>query len=120
MESYEVELGGKTYQVKSIRNLNGHSIAPYRIHSDKQVPIVKNNSTQKMEEGELYAIETFGSTGKGWIQEDGEVSHYMKNFDATPVPLRHPKAKPLLRHIDETYSTLCFCRRWLDRAGETK
>lgn len=30
MESYEVELGGRTYQVKCIRNLNGHSIAPYR------------------------------------------------------------------------------------------
>ena len=26
MESYEVELDGKTHQVKSIRNLNGHSI----------------------------------------------------------------------------------------------
>lgn len=30
MESYEVELDGKTYPVKSIRNLNGHSISPYR------------------------------------------------------------------------------------------
>lgn len=30
MESYEVEIDGKTYQVKSIRNLNGHSISPYR------------------------------------------------------------------------------------------
>lgn len=30
MESYEVELDGKTYQIKPIRNLNGHSIAPYR------------------------------------------------------------------------------------------
>lgn len=29
MESYEVELDGKTYPVKSIRNLNGHSITPY-------------------------------------------------------------------------------------------
>lgn len=29
MESYEVELDGKTYPVKSIRNLNGHSIDAY-------------------------------------------------------------------------------------------
>lgn len=33
MESYEVELDGKSYQVKSIRNLNGHSIGPYQIHA---------------------------------------------------------------------------------------
>ena len=29
MESYEVELDGKTYQVKAIRNLNGHSVDQY-------------------------------------------------------------------------------------------
>ena len=43
MESYEVELEGKTYQVKAIRNLNGHSIGPYRIHAGKTVPIVKGS-----------------------------------------------------------------------------
>lgn len=31
MESYEVEINGKIYPVKSIRNLNGHSIADYRV-----------------------------------------------------------------------------------------
>lgn len=64
MESYEVEIGNKTYQVKSIKNLCGHLIAPYHIHAGKSVPIVKGGSGQKMEEGEMYAIETFGSTGK--------------------------------------------------------
>lgn len=29
MESYEVEIDGKTYPVKAIRNLNGHNIDPY-------------------------------------------------------------------------------------------
>ena len=43
MESYEVELGGKTYPVKCIRNLNGHSIGPYQIHAGKSVPIVKSD-----------------------------------------------------------------------------
>lgn len=65
MESYEVELDGKVYPVKSIRNLNGHSIAPYQIHAGKSVPIVKGGEQTKMEEGEFFAIETFGSTGKG-------------------------------------------------------
>ena len=41
MESYEIELDGKTYPIKSIRNLNGHSIAQYRVHGGKTVPIVK-------------------------------------------------------------------------------
>jgi methionyl aminopeptidase len=44
MESHEVTIKGKTYQVKPCRNLNGHSIAPYKIHAGKSVPIVKGGS----------------------------------------------------------------------------
>uniref|UniRef100_A0A667ZBC4 Methionine aminopeptidase 2 n=1 Tax=Myripristis murdjan TaxID=586833 RepID=A0A667ZBC4_9TELE len=120
MESYEVELDGKTYQVKPIRNLNGHSIGQYRIHAGKTVPIVKGGEATKMEEGEVYAIETFGSTGKGVVHDDMECSHYMKNFDVGHVPIRLPRAKHLLNVINENFGTLAFCRRWLDRLGESK
>ncbi|XP_035229783.1 methionine aminopeptidase 2-like isoform X2 [Stegodyphus dumicola] len=120
MESYEVELNGKTYPVKSIRNLNGHLIGQYRIHAGKTVPIVKGGEATKMEEGEFYAIETFGSTGKGYVHDDMEVSHYMKNFDAGHVPLRLARSKQLLNVINQNFGTLAFCRRWLDRLGQTK
>ncbi|CAD6245790.1 unnamed protein product [Miscanthus lutarioriparius] len=120
MESYEVEINGKVFQVKSIRNLNGHSIGPYQIHGGKSVPIVKGGEQTKMEEGEFYAIETFGSTGRGFVQEDLECSHYMKNFDVGHVPLRVAKAKQLLGTINNNFGTLAFCRRYLDRLGETK
>ncbi|KAF4081276.1 hypothetical protein AMELA_G00159630 [Ameiurus melas] len=120
MESYEVELDGKTYQVKPIRNLNGHSIGQYRIHAGKTVPIVKGGEATKMEEGEVYAIETFGSTGKGMVHDDMECSHYMKNFEVGHVPIRLPRAKHLLNVVNENFGTLAFCRRWLDRLGETK
>jgi len=120
MESYEVELDGKTYQVKPIRNLNGHSIRPYQIHAGKTVPIVKGGEATKMEENEFYAIETFGSTGRGVVHDDMECSHYMKNFDAGHIPLRLAKAKQLLNCINQNFGTLAFCRRWLDRLGQEK
>jgi methionyl aminopeptidase len=69
MESYEVTLNGITYPIKSIRNLNGHSIGPYQIHAGKSVPMVKGGECTRMEEGEFYAIETFGSTGRGFVIE---------------------------------------------------
>jgi methionyl aminopeptidase len=117
MESFEVELDGTTYPVKAIRNLNGHSIGPYQIHAGKSVPIVKGGCEEslKMEEGEIYAIETFGSTGRGYVVEDMECSHYMKRFDAPHVPLRMQSSKRLLSHINKTFGTLAFCRRWLER-----
>ncbi|PVD24978.1 hypothetical protein C0Q70_15474 [Pomacea canaliculata] len=120
MESYEVELDGKTYQVKPIRNLNGHSVGQYRIHAGKTVPIVKGGDATRMEEGEVYAIETFGSTGKGVVHDDMEVSHYMKNFEVGHVPLRLVKSKQLLNVINQNFGTLAFCRRWLDRLGQSK
>lgn len=84
MESYEVEIDGKTYQgnvrssisvlmrrfslssvcfflfftVKPVRNLNGHSIGPYRIHSGKTVPIVKGGEATRMEVGTLLLFMT--------------------------------------------------------------
>ena len=118
MESHEVELDGKMYPVLSVRNLCGHTIDRYKVHAGKSVPIVKGGPQTKMEEGEIYAIETFGSTGKGVVREDGECSHYMKNFNEPNVSLKHPRSKKLLNHINKNFSTLAFCRRWLDDTGE--
>ncbi len=49
--------------------------------------------------------------GKGYVREDLETSHYMKNFDVGRVPLRLPRAKQLLTTIDRNFGTLAFCRR---------
>ena len=60
MESFEVELDGKVYPVRSIKNLCGHSIEQYRVHGGQLVPNCKGTDPSiKMKEGEQYAIETF-------------------------------------------------------------
>ena len=123
MESYECEINGQTYPIKAIRNLNGHTIVQHSIHggsSGKSVPIVKGGSNEKMEEGEVYAIETFGSTGKGYVRDDMETSHYARMPDAPKVALRVASAKKLLQSIDKNFGTLPFCRRYLDRLGHEK
>ncbi|KAL8928343.1 MAG: hypothetical protein Q9172_000935 [Xanthocarpia lactea] len=120
MESYEVEIGGQSLPVKCIRNLNGHDIIQYSIHGRKSVPIVKGGDQTKMEEGETFAIETFGSTGKGYVRDDMEISHYAKKADAPNVPLRVSSARTLLSSINKNFGTLPFCRRYLDRLGHEK
>lgn len=120
MESYEVELDGTTYPIKSIRNLTGHNILPYSIHGTKAVPIVKSKDQTKMEEGDVFAIETFGSTGNGYVRDDMEVSHYAKSSEVQHVDLRLSSAKSLLGVINRNFGTLPFCRRYLDRIGQSK
>lgn len=45
MESWEVEIDGKIYPVKSVDNLCGHSIEQYQIHAAHSVPCVKDDET---------------------------------------------------------------------------
>ncbi|KAI5860279.1 methionine aminopeptidase 2-like protein [Durotheca rogersii] len=120
MESYECEINGTTYPIKSIRNLSGHTILPYSIHGTKSVPIVKSSDATKMEEGDVFAIETFGSTGNGFVHDDGEVSHYALRSDAPKVDLRLSSAKSLLNVIKKNFDTIPFARRYLDRLGQEK
>jgi methionyl aminopeptidase len=70
MESYEVEINGKTYPVKPVRNISAHNIKHYQIHGGKSIPFIKNRDQTKMEEGEVFAIETFGTTGTGKLYDD--------------------------------------------------
>jgi len=113
MESYECQYNKEMHSVKCIENLSGHSIAPFKIHFGNTVPIVANNDQLKMSEGEIYAIETFGTTGRGYIEEKGDCSHFMKDWEMPSVPLRHKGAKNLLNFINKQFGTLAFCRRWI-------
>ena len=132
IEAYEVEINNKTHKVRTIRNLNGHSIEPYRIHGGKSVPINYASAVSMygetpgsggfMKEDEVYAIETFASTGKGYVVEEGECSHYMKNMDFSGGggSKINKQAQTLLTHIDNNFRSLPFCRRWLDDQGQQR
>ncbi|KAJ2965903.1 hypothetical protein NQ176_g10397 [Zarea fungicola] len=101
MESYEVEIRGKVYPVKP-----------------KSIPFLKNSDETKMEEGEIFAIETFGSTGRGFTREENDIYGYGLNDDV-PANVRLPltSANRLLKTIRENFGTLVFPRRYLERLG---
>lgn len=129
LSSAELSLDGdrRTFPIKAIRNLSGHSIEPWKIHGGKSVPIVKSGDPTRMEEGEFYAVEVFASSGRGDVIEEedwAQCSHFMLDFDRCSTPaayqaalgsLRLDSSKKLLAHIKKTFGTLAFCRRWLER-----
>ncbi|EFC48405.1 methionine aminopeptidase [Naegleria gruberi] len=122
MESYEVIINGKTHRVKSIQNLCGHSIERYHVHAGKSVPIVASSNNTKMEENEFFAIETFGSTGKGYVIEEGVCSHYGRKFtyNGDGSELKNKESRELLKVINDHFGSIPFCRRYLDRTGQKK
>tara|TARA_B100001758_G_C18400292_1_gene608575 strand:+ start:1455 stop:2408 length:954 start_codon:yes stop_codon:yes gene_type:complete len=115
LESFEIEIDGTTHPIVSVKELMGHQIEPFKIHSHKRVPNYKLEYNERMLEGEYYAIETFASTGKGSAREGHECSHYMLNYnvDYKNIPLSKKEQKFLVQ-IENQFGTLAFCNRWLD------
>ena len=120
MESHEITLNNKPIPIKAIRNITGHNILRYHIHGTKQVPFIKTKTSQRMEEGDIFAIETFGTTGKGYLRDDVGVYGYGRNENVSAAGLHHASAKSLLRTIDENFGTLVFARRYLERLPGVK
>ena len=120
LNSYEVEIKGKTHKIKAIKDLCGHTMDRYKIHGKKSVPLYKDENPEtcniKMEEGEFYAIETFATTGKGKTREKHPWSHFMKNPEVFNVKIKG-QPKSLFKYIDEHFATMAFCPRWLEESG---
>ncbi|KAJ6253505.1 methionine aminopeptidase 2 [Anaeramoeba flamelloides] len=120
IESFELEIDGKTHPLFPVKNLNGHSLDQYVIHSGKSVPLVGGGSEIKMEEGEMYALETFATSGTGIVKDCGECSHYMVSRNSVLGGIRNNNARKLYGHLKRTFGTLAFCPRWIDRTGQSR
>ncbi|KAJ3433173.1 methionine aminopeptidase [Anaeramoeba flamelloides] len=116
--SYELELNGKTYKIKPVSNLGGHSVEQYKIHAGLTVPLVRGGETTKMKEGQIFAIETFASTGTGVVEEEGDCSHYMVKSKGVKRSVNKKSSKRLKSFLLENYGTMAFCPRWIDRLNQ--
>ena len=118
IESYEMELNGKMIPIKSIRNLGGHNIKQYQIHGGDIILCSPSHHVgdMKMSSDTCYAIETFASTGNGFVTNDNDAhcSHYMKKMNAPATSLKLKVSKKLLAHINKNRGTLPFCTRFLE------
>jgi len=116
------EIGEKTQKVitsmnfSPVRNLSGHKIDRYKIHAGLTIPNVNNGNKTKINPG-VYAIEPFATTGQGEVYE-GKPSGIFRLKNKKPI--RDLLARKILSYIEENYSTLPFCSRWLIKEFGTK
>jgi methionyl aminopeptidase len=61
-----------SFGFKPIKNLSGHGLGPYKIHTSPIIPNYDNQSTAIIKPGMTFAIEPFGTNGKGLIYEAGD------------------------------------------------
>ncbi|MHA1409112.1 MAG: type II methionyl aminopeptidase [Candidatus Odinarchaeia archaeon] len=101
----------KKFGFRPIRDLSGHNLGEYQLHGAKNIPNIKVPFGKEIEEGEVYAIETFATTGKGYAHETPPV--YIFSLLPVRTPIRSKLARSVLGKIIKEYATLPFAQRWL-------
>ena len=60
-----------------VRNLTGHGLGRWKVHTPPQIPNYAENTGGRLEEGMVFAIEPFACTGRGYIREAGRAEVFM-------------------------------------------
>jgi methionyl aminopeptidase len=105
-EAIEKEMASRGFN--PIRNLSGHGLERYNLHSGTNVPNYNNNDRTELEEGEVIAIEPFATTGVGVVIGRGNPKIFM--FEKISRISRSVSLG-----IKKKFSTLPFAKTWLDR-----
>jgi len=109
-----------------IRNLCGHQLKPWELHAGVSIPSYACGPDNKgfkgvVEEGGVYAIEPFNTTGKtGMIENIGgressniyRVTGITTSRKARAKGQLKPLGAQLARNLEERYGTLPFAERW--------
>jgi methionyl aminopeptidase len=103
----------KGFKYNPIKELGGHQIDRWTVHGEKQVPELGSQGGDIMEDGEVFSIEIFASTGEGSVHTMRNAYIYEINPFAGRVPLRRKTSKQLLGFVNKNYKTLPFAERWL-------
>lgn len=93
----------------SIKNLSGHGLSKYDLHSGTVIPNYPNEDSNKLFPG-AYAIEPFSTTGSGEVYE-GDPSNIYTLIKKKNI--RNPTSKKILNYIIEKHKTLPFSLREL-------
>ncbi len=94
-----------------VRNLSGHGLGQYEIHTTPSMPNVGVEHSQELEEGMTIAIEPFATDGKGAIAESGAATVYTFLGGRG---VRSPLARKLIPRL-QSFNGLPFASRWLSR-----
>lgn len=60
-----------------VRNLTGHGLDRWKVHTAPQIPNYPERSNTRIKGGSVVAIEPFSSTGRGMIHERGKAEVFM-------------------------------------------
>jgi methionyl aminopeptidase len=81
----------------SIKNLSGHGLGYYKIHTSPEIPNYNNHSKEVVKPGMTFAIEPFATNGNELIHEEGKAAIFSFNK-------MRPTSSPICRYLLEKIS----------------
>jgi len=106
----EIQRTIESHGFKPVENLCGHSLEHWELHAGREIPnVAMGNSV--LEEGEVYAVEPFASTGSGRVRESADPAEIYSLMGAKNV--RMQASRRVLELVAEEYRALPFAKRWL-------
>jgi methionyl aminopeptidase len=102
---HEIESRG----YRPISNLTGHGLDRYVLHRSPTIPNIGITGGVVLEEGMVFAIEPFATTGSGHVNEKKRMEIYS---ELMTKPVRIPAARTIMERIRDRHG-LPFSRRWL-------
>ena len=100
-----------SYGYKPVRNLSGHGLDLFGIHTKPTIPNIDNGDKNVLKKGMAFAIEPFATTGSGVVADSGLATVFMLEHVR---PVRSPITRDVLKEI-ATYEGLPFAKRWLTK-----
>jgi len=102
----------ESHGLKPVANLTGHQVGRYLIHTGKSLPNISHISANRVNAGEVFAIEPFvtlkNAAGKVGGGREATIFRYMKQKS-----LKNESSKKLCDYISQNFHTLPFTERWL-------
>lgn len=121
MESYELTdpITGNNINIKTIKNLGGHNIIKGHIHGGSFLPAYGSPTSNERFKKNLYAVETFGSTGSEYARiNNNENTIYMSKMTQSDyknnrknIPSEYIK---LYDVIYSNFKMMSLCDKYLD------
>lgn len=99
------------YGYNPVRNLSGHGLDLYNIHTKPTIPNTDNGDKTTLKKNMAFAVEPFATTGSGVVAEKGLPAVFMLEH---PRNVRSPITREVLNEVIG-YEGLPFAKRWLTR-----
>lgn len=103
------QMKGSKYKI--IKNLMGHQVQQWDLHSKKSVFVYESEGQHILEPGEAFAIEIFITDGTGFIKSSSNAVIYA--LKKSLVPMRDMKLRQLCKTIYEKRRHLPFTERYI-------